>query len=132
MKKTIKAYVERGNDGTYGVYFTDDLGCGFFGDGMTKKEAIEDFIASYEDFKEQPELNKMLKDIEFDFTIDIKSYLEYYSQFFSLEGLSKLTNVNPSQLSQYLNGFRNPSKRTADKIEKGLIEFANDLEGLRA
>lgn len=55
---------------------------------MTKKEAIEDFIASYEDFKEQPELNKMLKYIEFDFTIDIKSYFEYYLQFFSLEGLS--------------------------------------------
>lgn len=29
MKKIIKAYVERGKDGTYGVYFNDDLGCGF-------------------------------------------------------------------------------------------------------
>ncbi len=136
MAKTriVKAFIERGRDGSYGVYFDEDLGCGFFGDGATKQEAIKDFIESYEDFRDEssnPKVRETMQNIEFDYCIDIKSYLEYYSQFFKLEGIAKLTGVSANQLSQYLNGFRTPKQSTAKKIEEGLIAFGNDLEGLK-
>ncbi len=55
MAKTriVKAFIERGKDGSYGVYFDEDLGCGFFGEGDTKQEAIDDFISAYEAFRDE-------------------------------------------------------------------------------
>ena len=131
--KTVKAFIERGKDGTFGVYHNDDLPCGFFGDGNTKQEAVNDYLQSYKEMIEEVEGKDkdIMKSLEFEFVIDIRSYLEYYSQFFTLAGLAKLTNVSASQLSHYLNGYKKPTAATAKKIEDGLINFANDLEGLR-
>ncbi len=133
-KRIVTAFIERGKDGSYGVYFNEELGCGFFGDGKTKEEAIKDFIEAYEDLRDEssnPKVREELQNIEFTYRIDVKSYLEYYSQFFKLEGIAKLTGINANQLSQYMNGFRTPKEATAQKIEDGLIAFANDLNGLK-
>ena len=43
----VKAFIERGNDGTYGVYVDLDdnrLNYGVIGDGNTVSEAIQDFM----------------------------------------------------------------------------------------
>ena len=43
----VKAFIERGNDGTYGVYVDledDSLNYGIHGEGDTVKEAVEDFM----------------------------------------------------------------------------------------
>ena len=43
MKK-INAFIERGNDGTYGIYMDNkSLDYGLMGDGKTVNEAISDF-----------------------------------------------------------------------------------------
>ena len=52
---TVKAFLERGRDGSFGVYVDledDTLNYGVFGEGDTAKEAIEDFFASYHEMKE--------------------------------------------------------------------------------
>ena len=131
--KTIKAFIERGKDGSFGVYHNEDLPVGFFGDGQTKQEAVDDYLNSYKEMIQEVDGKdkEIMESLEFEFVIDIRSYLEYYSQFFTLAGLAKLTKVSASQLSHYLNGYKTPSPKTAKKIEDGLISFANDLEGLR-
>jgi len=51
----IKAFIERGNDGSYGVYVDledNTLNYGIIGDGKTINEAIDDFNNSYKEMKE--------------------------------------------------------------------------------
>lgn len=129
----VKAYIERGKDGSFGVYHNENLPCGFFGEDATKQEAVDDYMDSYEEMTLEVEGKdrEKMESLEFEFVIDIRSYLEYYSQFFTLAGLSKLTKVSASQLSHYLNGYKKPSPKTAKKIEEGLINFADDLKGLK-
>lgn len=130
MRK-VYAFVERGNDGTYGVYIDldeDKLTYGIIGEGKTAKEAIEDFSTAYEDMRElYKEKNKYFEEVEFIFKYDMSSFLQYYSKILSLAGIERLTGVNQTQLSHYISGFRKPSKKTAEKIETALHNLGKEL-----
>ena len=98
----VKAFIERGNDGTYGVYVdlgNNTLNYGIHGNGSTVKEAIEDFKAGYFDMKElYKEEKKDFVEAEFEFHYDTASFLGYYTNYFSIDGLSRLTGINQGQL----------------------------------
>lgn len=130
MKK-VKAFIERGNDGTYGVYVDledNTLNYGIHGDGKTVAEAIEDFKSSYDEMKSfYAEEGKKFVEAEFVFLYDVASFLGYYGKILSLAGLERLTGVNQGQLSHYVTGHRKPSKRTIEKIENKLHEFGKEL-----
>ena len=127
----IKAFIERGNDGTYGVYIDlddDTLNYGVIGDGRTAQEAIEDFKTGYEEIKElYADEGKCFAEAEFEFCYDTASFLSYYSNFFSLAGLSRLTGIHQGQLSHYLTGRRRPSQKTVEKIESSLQAFGKEI-----
>ncbi|MGV8946395.1 MAG: helix-turn-helix domain-containing protein [Lutibacter sp.] len=130
MKK-VKAFIERGNDGTYSVYIdleNNILNYGIHGTGKTVKEAILDFNSAYESMKEfYSKKEKDFIEATFEFQYDVPSFLSYYSNILSLAGMERLTGVNQGQLSHYVNGRRNPSKQTIEKIEKKLHEFGQEL-----
>jgi predicted RNase H-like HicB family nuclease len=67
----VKAFIERGNDGTYGVYVDledNTLNYGIHGVGNTVNEAIDDFNASYCEMKEvYKEEGMSFVEAEFDF-----------------------------------------------------------------
>ncbi len=74
--KTI-ALVEKGKDGTFGIY-TPDLQATIIGEGTTVAEAKEDFensvremLASYTENGE--EIPEELKEIEFEYKYDVAS-----------------------------------------------------------
>jgi len=127
----VKAFIERGNDGTFGVYIDLDekrLNYGVIGEGKTVNEAIEDFWGCYEDMKKSFENdNQYFQEAEFEFHYDTSSFFGYYTNYFSLAGISRLTGINKLQLSHYINGNRNPSKRTIQKIDSCVCEFAKNL-----
>ncbi len=110
-----------------------DLSFGLFGEGKTVKDCISDFYVSLdemratyiEDNKEFP------NDLEFVFKYDTASFLQYYSTVFSFAALERLTGINQVQLSQYVRGYRRPSRRTTEKIEKRLRAFANELSAVQ-
>lgn len=131
----VKAFIERGTDGTYGVYVDlndETLNYGIHGDGATKQEAIDSFMTAYEDMKKiyKKDGNPFVE-AEFEFVFDVVSFLEYYNQFLTLAGLSKLTGINKAQLSHYIQGYRNPSPKTAEKIQTALHTFADELKGVQ-
>ena len=130
----VKAFIERGTDGTYGVYVDlndETLNYGIHGDGATKQEAIDSFMTAYEDMKEiYEEEGKPFVEAEFSFHYDVVSFLEYYNQFLTLSGLSKLTGINKAQLSQYIQRYRNPSPKTTEKIQTALHDFADELKSI--
>ena len=127
----VRAFIERGNDGTYGVYVDlneNRLNYGIIGDGNTVNEAIMDFYGSYEDMKKSFEKdNQYFQEAAFTFHYDTASFLNYYTNYFSLAGLSRLTGIHQGQLSHYINGTRNPSKQTIQKIDQSIHTFAKNL-----
>ncbi|TFD92795.1 XRE family transcriptional regulator [Dysgonomonas capnocytophagoides] len=130
MRK-VNAFIERGNDGTYGVYIDleeNKLTYGVIGEGKTAKESIDDFYNSYAEMRElYKDENKDFEEVEFVLKYDLPSFLQYYSKILSLAGIERLTGVNQTQLSHYISGFRKPSKRTSEKIETALHNLGKEL-----
>lgn len=128
--KTVRVFIERGKDGSYGAYMPDDnrLSYGVVGDGATAMAAISDFKAVYEDMKAAAhEEGLPFEEVNFSFSYDLPSFLLYYADLISYKGLSKLTGIAPAQLSQYISGYRNPSPKTTRKIEAALHSFGKEL-----
>ena len=128
---TVKTFVEIGKDGGYSVYVDSEdntLNYGIHGNGHTVKEAIEDFKESYLEMKNlYNELGKKFVEAEFEYYYDISSFLQFYSTYFSLAGLSRLTGIHQGQLSHYVNGTKNPSKQTIQRIDNSIHTFAKNL-----
>jgi len=127
----VKAFIEIGKDGTYSVYVDLDdntLNYGIHGTGDTVKDAVEDFASAYEAMKDfYRQKGKVFVEASFEYHYDISSFLQYYSTYFSLTGLSRMTGIHQERLSHYVNGTRNPSKRTIQKIDTSIRDFAKNL-----
>ena len=132
--KTVRVFIERGSDGDYSAYMPDDdnLSYGITGTGHTIEETVRDFKDAYEGMKEYyAQEGKPFEEVTFDFSYDIPSFLAYYSDRLSLAGLERITGVAQGQLSHYVNGHRNPSKKTAEKIQADLQQFGKELSNVQ-
>ena len=127
----VKAFIERGNDGTYGVYVDleeNRLNYTVIGDGKTVEEAIEDFEGCYKDMRKSFEKdNQYFQEVEFEYHYDTASFLEFYTTFFSLAGLSRLTGIHQGQLSHYVTGRKHPTRQTVEKIRESVHAFGRNL-----
>ena len=125
----VRVFIERSNDG-YSAYMPDDNNLPFCltCDGKTAQEAMQDFLLARDEMKEFfIEEGKEFPEVEFDFSYDVASFLAYYSDKLSLAGLERITGVAQGQLSHYVTGRRQPSKKTVEKIQKALQNFGNEL-----
>lgn len=132
--RTVRVFIERGEDGSYGAYMPDDnnLSYGVIGDGESAAEAIADFKAVYEDMKTAAEAEgREFEEVNFNFSYDLPSFLVYYADLISYKGLSRLTGISAAQLSQYISGYRRPSVKTTEKIQTALNKFGNELRQIR-
>lgn len=127
--RQVKAVIERASDGTYSIYSdADDLSYLITGTGKTVEEAKKCFEDGYADMKRYYEKEgKPFEEVEMCYCYDMASFLAYYSKVLSLAGLSRLTGVNPQQLSHYVTGRRNPSPKTVKKIMDSIHAFGKDL-----
>jgi len=131
---TVKVYIVRENDGTYSSYMDDkaNLPYGLVGEGATVAEAMAEWNQAYNDMKKLfAEEGKEFVEASFTFAYDVPSFLLYYAGKLTYAGLSKLTGVSAAQLSQYANGYRNPSPKTTEKIQTALHAFGNELSQLQ-
>jgi len=127
--RRVKAIIERASDGSYSIYMdADNMDYLITGLGSTAEEALEDFKKTYEEMKSfYIKKGMVFEECEFDFSYDMASFLSYFSRNFSLAGLSRLTGINQGQLSHYLTGHRKPSRRTVEKMQQSIREFADEL-----
>lgn len=126
----VKVFICREADGSYSCYVDEKspINYGLVGEGATVQEAIADWQGTYEAMKQRyAEEDKPFKEAEFSFVYDVPSFLAYYGGLITFRGLAKLTGISAAQLSQYATGYRNPSPKTTEKIQRGLRAFANDL-----
>ena len=90
--------------------------------------AIVDFMSAYEAMKQfYREKGKVFIEAQFNFQYDVASFLQYYSNRFTLAGLQEITGIHQGLLSHYVNGRKNPRKQTVEKIEKSIHRFAEEL-----
>ena len=125
----VTAIIEQGQDGAYDITMNnEELDFMLLGQGDTVELAKEDFLICNEDMKIlYIDEGKEYPNLEFVFKYDLVSFLEYYSSTLGYSSLEKITGVNQRQLSQYLQGYRNPSEKTTRKIENGIKAFAEEL-----
>jgi predicted RNase H-like HicB family nuclease len=96
--KTI-ALIEKGKDGTYGI-FTPNLQSCIIGDGKTVDEAKADFENSVREvlnfyFEEKIEIPKELQNITFEYKYDIVSFFNYFD-WINVSKFSKRAKINSS------------------------------------
>ena len=132
MRK-VSAIIEMASDGMYSIYMdADEMDYLVTATGASSKEAIDDFNQGYEEIKASYKRDgKPFEEVEFDFKYDMASFLSYYTQAFSLAGLSRITGINKSQLSHYATGYRKPSRATVDKIQESVHAFAKELSQVK-
>lgn len=132
MKK-VKAVIEIAKDGFYSIYIDDNnLEYGVTGEGETIAEAKNDFDVSYTEMKQLHEKNGWpFTEIEYSYCYDVVSLLQYYAQYITLVGLSRITGINKCQLSHYINGTSRPGARTVQKLQEGFTRFGGELSSVQ-
>lgn len=128
--KPVKVYLVRESDGTYSSYMDDkaNLPYGLVGEGTTVAEAMAEWNQAYNDMRALfDEEGKEFVEAQFSFVYDVPSFLLYYAGKLTYAGLAKLTGISAAQLSQYANGYRNPSPKTTEKIQNALHAFGKEL-----
>ena len=129
--KTVKVYIEKSEYG-YSAYMDDtplDYSC--LGEGKTVEETIKDFKTAYNEMKSfYAGTGKPFEEIKYEFYYDVASFLQEFAPEFSLAGLERITSVNQTMLGHYLHGRRRPSRKTVEKIERGVADFARELSAI--
>ncbi len=130
--KTINAKIEGNRKSGFNVYIPDSpLPFGLFGEGDTEQDAVNDFKSLYEEMKTDYESSSgKVLEYQFTFSYDVPTLLEHYRGYLTLAGLQRITGINQMQLSQYLNGARNPTAKTVSKIETSIRNFGKELSSI--
>ena len=130
----ITALIEKGKDGTFGV-FTPDLQHTIIGEGKTVAEAKADFensikeiIASYTETGKQ--IPNELQGVEFVYKYDIASLFNYYS-FINVSKFAQMVGINESLMRQYKSGNQYISENQISKIEDALHKMANEIGAIK-
>ena len=103
MRK-VKAIIERGEDGTYGVC-APELENVIIGSGDTVAEAKDDFENSYREMVEAytdsgKAVPDELKDVEWEYRYDLSAFYEAHP-YLNVSKLAEHLHVNASLMRQY-------------------------------
>ena len=130
MKK-VNVIIERAKDGLFSAYMDNDtFDFGLNAQGETADEALEAFHTVYEEIKAlYQEENKEIPELQFEFSYDVPSFLDYYTNIFSKPALEKITGINQKQFFHYSAGQK-PNKKTISKIQEGLNKLGKELSQL--
>ena len=119
-KKKIKLTVEKTNTGFSA--FTNDYP--IFTTGRTIPELIDNaFEAANLYFEED---NIELTHVNLRFEIDFKQFFQYYKVLNS-KFLASRIGMNPTLLSQYVQGHKKPSDKQTEKILSGIHQIGQEL-----
>jgi len=132
--KTIIVILEK-SENNYSAYIPALDGCVATGDSLdaTKQRIVEAVEFHLDGMKEEgleiPE--SFQNDYHFSYKIDIESLFDWFSGVLTKSGVSKLTGMNPSLLSQYASGIKKPSSKQTKKIEQAIHSFGEELVNIQ-
>jgi predicted RNase H-like HicB family nuclease len=121
--KRVKAIVEKTDTGfsafaeEYPVYTT--------GKNMTElQENILDALNFYFE-----DTNQKITEKEIQLEVDLKQFFQYY-KVLNAKFLAERIGMNPTLLSQYVQGRKKPSAQQTEKILEGINEIGRELSEL--
>jgi len=66
-------------------------------------------------------------EFELTYKMDLASLFEWFSGILTKSGVSKITGMNPSLISQYVAGIKTPGAKQTKKIERALHNLGQEL-----
>ena len=131
MSKKAVIIIEKGLDGGYSVFPSDDIQSAIIGDGETVEEAKADFLNSFEEvvrfLKEDGlPIPEDMQDVVFEFRYDLSSLFNYFS-FINVTQLAKALGINPSLMRQYKSGNTYISEQQINRIEEGIHRLGKQM-----
>ena len=70
-------------------------------------------------------------DYDFEFVFkDIPSLVEAYNGFINQSSLARIAGINEGQMRQYASGVKRPTKKTLERIESGVKQYARELQSV--
>jgi predicted RNase H-like HicB family nuclease len=129
-RKSIVVILEKSNT-NYSAYIPELDGCIATGDTIQETvDNIEEAVLFHLTGMKEEGLNipeSFQNDYKFTYKIDFESLFDWFSGVLTKSGISKLTGMNQSLLSQYANGIKKPSTKQAKKIEQAIHSFGEEL-----
>ena len=124
MAKNYEAHVESNGANWYSVYCNEEFPFGVFGEGATVEEAERDFLAVFNEMRENYKV-RTGKDVEatFSFVKDMSAVLQECKEYISFAYLSQLTGISKAMLSQYACGTRRPKPAQRERIVGGIHQI---------
>lgn len=124
MAKNYEAHVESNGANWYSVYCNEEFPFGVFGEGATVEEAERDFLAVFNEMRENYKV-RTGKDVEasFSFVKDISAVLQECKEYISFAYLAQLTGISKAMLSQYACGTRRPKPAQRERIVGGIHQI---------
>lgn len=119
-RKKIKMIVEKTDTGfsafseDYPVYTT----------GLTISELMDNACEAVNLYFEEQEILITRENLKFE--IDFKQFFQYYKVLNS-KFLAKKIGMNPTLLSQYIQGHKKPSENQTEKILSGIQQIGKEL-----
>lgn len=113
--------VEKTDTGFSAYAKTDPI----FTTGSSIPELINNAYEATDLFLEEKEAG----DVDVNFEIDFKQFFQYY-KVINAKFLAEKIGMNPSLLSQYVQGRKKPSPKQTEKILKGIHQIGQELSGL--
>ena len=128
--KTIIVILEK-SENNYSAYIPALDGCVATGESLNEvKQRIAEAVEFHLDGMKVEGLDipeSFRNDYQFSYKIDVESLFDWFSGVLTKSGISKLTGMNQSLLSQYANGIKKPSLKQSKKIEQAIHSFGEEL-----
>lgn len=118
-------------DAGYSAYLPDLPGCISTGITVTEiKNNIQDAIEFHIEgmrIENIPIPENFDGNFDLTFKMDVSSLFEWFSGILTKSGVSKLTGMNQSLISQYVSGSKSPSVKQTKRIERALHNLGQEL-----
>lgn len=120
LKKKIKIIVEKTNTGFSA--FSEDYS--IFTTGKTIPELVNNSYEAANLYFEENNIEVTHENLQFE--VDFKQFFQYYKVLNS-RFLAEKINMNPTLLSQYIQGHKKPSQKQTEKILSGIHQIGQEL-----
>lgn len=130
MDSRICVILEKTDDG-YSAYLPDLPGCISTGKTITEiKSNIKDAVDFHIEGMRTENISipgKFDREFNLSFKMDVASLFEWFSGILTKSGVSRLTGMNQSLISQYVSGSKSPSAKQTKRIERALHNLGQEL-----
>jgi predicted RNase H-like HicB family nuclease len=129
--KTGTVVLEKTQDGGFSAYIPELPGCIATATSLqAAKVEISGAVEFHLEGMEQEGLEipeAFQGDYELKYKTDVASLFEWFSGVLTKSGVSKMTGMNQSLISQYASGIKTPSEKQTKKIESAIHNLGHEL-----